>query len=415
MLREFPFPCSVCIGLLMLSAGNGLRGTVLGADEATDRYDTLYDVIMIRKDSAGVSHGRNEVGPLIYARSGFPFDDETFPGLTSALEQFNALSRREIEAYGLVKRALLQRHLWVVFDATMWSDYMPATHMDRRLASQKLLAKLIRRLALTKAEIRTLPDTRAATIECGEFPAAHDPADRFSPFLPAGLYSRGGSWVCLGKVDHAFTDHGNMARWRSVFLQFLRLPGGRQATLEYIEKLNDREVFPVGTQFALIDQAFLISDAGELVLSPLINSIQLRAYLNVTRTDLEAHPDANQCVAEFLMQPRQLMQGQYIMRPMGPEDRRYKFLDVGSGGKVDWFEHQGGESVRHMQPRLHQCTHCHGRSTSGIRSLGDFSHGDRIADRYTFEEGNPVNIAGGVAALKRGDETWKKLQELWSE
>lgn len=64
----------------------------------------------------------------------------------------------------------------------------------------------------------------------------------------------------------------------------MRLPDGRESTLEYINKLNNREVFPAGTQFALIDHAFLISDRGELVLSPFINSIPLRAYFHRTGT-----------------------------------------------------------------------------------------------------------------------------------
>jgi hypothetical protein len=390
-----------------------LAGRVCVAEESPDPYDELYDVIMVRKDSDGNAYGTNEVGPLIYGRSKFPFDNETFPKLTAALERFNALSQEKIESYGTVKRALLQRHLWAVFDATIpRPDYKPRTIMANRRSAQKTLATLIRRVALTKDEILVLPDTRAATIKSGSFPQQHDPTDRFKPFLPADLYAKDSSWVCLGKVDQYNTNHARMARWRSAFIQFVRLPGEREASVEYIKKLNAREVFPVGTQFALIDQAFLISDRGELVLSPFINSIQLRAYLNVTLTELEALPNATQCVAEFVMQPRQLMQGIAVMKAVGPGDRRYKTLNV-SGGRVDPFEDHGGGAIQRMRPRLHQCINCHGRSRPGVRSLGDFRHGDRIADRLTFEAGSPVKIAQGVAVIKRKNETWKKLQELW--
>ena len=111
----------------------------------------------------------------------------------------------------------------------------------------------------------------------------------------------------------------------------MRLPDGRDATVDYIEKLNNREAFPVGTQFALIDQAFLISDEGKIVLSSLINSIQLRAYLNVTSTQLQAGSDPIDCVAEFLMQPRQLMQGDSVMRAVAPNERRFTFDESGGG------------------------------------------------------------------------------------
>lgn len=385
-----------------------------GAEEAIDPYDVLYDVIMVRKDSDGKVYGHNEVAPLIYGRSKFPFDDETFPKLTAALERFNALPQIQIEAYGNVKRALLQRHLWAVFDATMPPpDYVEQTQMANRRAAQKTLATLIRRVALTKDEILALPDTRAATIESGGFPQQHDPTDRFKPFLSADLYAKDSSWVCLGKAGNPVTEHAHVARWRSTFFQFVRLPGGREATREYIKKLNDREVFPVGTQFALIDQAFLISDAGELVLSPLIINIQLRAYLNVTLTDLEARPKATQCVSEFVIQPRRLMQGEAVMKAVGPEDRRYKTLDDGSGGKVDVFEDYGGVGIGQILPRLQQCVFCHGRSRPGVRSLGDFTHGDKMADRLTFEAGSPDQITLSIAAAKREDQTWKRLQELW--
>ena len=380
-------------------------------EKAADPYDVLYDVIMVRKGPEKRAYGRNEVGPFIYRRSQFPFDDETFPKLTAALERFNALSKEEIESYGTVKRALLQRHLWAVFDATMpRPDSKPPTHLDRRRKTQKMLATLIGRVALTKDEILALPDTRAATLKSG-YPQQHDPMDPFKPFLPADLYAKDSSWVCLGKVDQYNTDHAGMARWRSAFFQFVRLPDGREATLEYIKKLNAREVFPVGTQFALIEQAFLASDEGKLVLSPLINSIQLRAYLNVTLTELEARPDATQCVAEFIMQPRQLMQGKAAMKAVGPEDRRYKTFD-GTGGRVDRFEDHGGGAIRRIPPRLHQCINCHGRNEPGVRSLGDFMHGDRIANRLTFEAGSPIKIAQAIATVKREDETWKKLQEF---
>lgn len=404
----------VCVALLGLFLSQLLTGDIHGAKDKADPYDTLYDVVMIRKSADGKAFGRNEVGPLIYGRSKVPFDDETFPKLTAALMRFNALSQKKIESYGTIKRALLQRHLWVVFDATIpRPDSQQPTQMVNRRSSQKILATLIRRVALTKDEILALPDTRAATIESGGNSQTHDPTDRFKPFLPADLYAKDSSWVCLGKVDHYNTDHARIDRWRSVFVQFVRLPGGREATLEYIKKLNGREVFPVGTQFALIDQAFLISDRGELVLSPFINSIQLRAYLDVTKTDLQARPWPIDCVAEFVMQPRQLMQGNLAMKALGPKDIRFQTIAADSGGRVDPIEGTEAASLQKMTPSLQSCIFCHTRSRAGVRSLGDFMFGDRIADRYTYEAGSPARIARGIAAIKRKHETWKKLQELW--
>ncbi len=391
--------------------------TTHGAEDAADPYDVLYDVIMVRKDSDGKAYSTNEVGPLIYGRSEFPFDNETFPRLTKALERFNALSQAQIESYDTVRRSLLQRHLWVVFDATIPkpNDYKPPTHLDRRRETQTMLATLIQRVALTEAEILALPDTRAATIKRGGFPQEHDPTDRFKAFLPADLYAIESSWVTLGKVGNPDTDHARIDRWRSAFFQFVRLPGGREATLEYIKKLNDREVFPVGTQFALIDQAFLISDRGELVLSPVINSIQLRAYLNVTMTALDARPNSTVCVSEFVMQPEQLKKGKFAMRALGPKDFRFQTLSADTGGRVDPLEGVSVTKAHNRSPSLQRCVFCHERNRPGVRSLGDFMHGDRFADKLTFEPSSPATIAQAVAAAKREDRTWKKLQELWQK
>ena len=79
--------------------------SVCRAEDTPDPYDAIYDVIMLRKDSDGKAYSTNEIGPLIYGRSKFPFDDETFPSLTAAMEGFNALSQQKIESYGTVTRS----------------------------------------------------------------------------------------------------------------------------------------------------------------------------------------------------------------------------------------------------------------------------------------------------------------------
>ncbi|MBC8291407.1 MAG: M56 family metallopeptidase [Planctomycetes bacterium] len=289
----------------------------------TDPYDELYDVLMTRwKD--GKSYAQNETSPAIFSWSEFPFDDTTFEKFNAAMDAFAALPQEKIEAYSDVKRALLQRHLWKVFDTTFNWDWwkgewywggrkvFPKPHLERRTALQPKIASLIRRLALTKEQILALPNPLAATVKSGHFAQAHDPADRFKPFLPADLYAEETTWICLGEDGKEIpaSQHTSKLYSRSMFLQFIRLPEGRTETLEYMERIRKQpHQFPAGTQFALMEQPFLISKEGQLVLSPLITSIQLRAYLNVGRrfSSSEDDPQITQCVAEFVMQPRDLM------------------------------------------------------------------------------------------------------------
>ena len=155
--------------------------------DAADPYNVLYDVIMTRHGKDGKSYAQNETSPAIFAWSEFPFDDKTFGKFNAALDAFAALPQENIDEYSDVKRALLQRHLWKVFDTTFnwdwsadwwWSGRksFPKSHLDRRAASQPKIASLIRRLALTKAQILALPNPMAATVKSGGFAQAHDPA-----------------------------------------------------------------------------------------------------------------------------------------------------------------------------------------------------------------------------------------------
>ena len=67
---------------------------------------------------------------------------------------------------------------------------------------------------------------------------------------------------------------------RSVFLVFFHSPEGRAATLEFVESLNTEAgpVTPTGTEVALVRWMLLIDDQGELVLSPLVETVQIRHF-----------------------------------------------------------------------------------------------------------------------------------------
>src|SRR5271166_1581167 len=80
-----------------------------------------------------------------------------------------------------VKRAILQRALWAVFD---WSAGRAAGSEEEKRELQRPLAKVLRRLALTPEQIGSLPDNYAQAIASGEFAKEYDPAHRDRAFLP---------------------------------------------------------------------------------------------------------------------------------------------------------------------------------------------------------------------------------------
>lgn len=408
------------VALLVLFLGSLLPLNVRAADEPADPYDVLYDVIMTRYGPDGKSYAENEASPAISAWSDFPFGDKTYGKFNAALDTFAALSQTEIEAYSDIQRALLQRHLWEVFDTTFpfdWTDGgwlgrqpFPRSYLDRRAAVQPRIASLILSLALTKAQILSLPNTISATVNSGDFAQHHDPRDRYKPFLPADIYSQESSWICVGEDERPIPagSHTRELEMRSIFLPLMRLPGGRIETLRFLKQSKNRALFPVGTKLALVEQAFLISDDGELILSPLIVGIQLRAYLDVDRSARKARPEATQCVAEFVMQPRELFKGNAIMKAMSPRDHRFG-VPGPNAAYFDPYDPFGtGETTEGMpkSTRLNDCMRCHGGRT-GVRTR------TLMATRLVFKEGRPEAISKATIAQKQNDKTWQKLQELW--
>ena len=189
--------------------GKAKPGAVPDKDQ-TDPYDALYDVIMTRwKD--GKAYAQHETSPAVFSWSEFPYDDQTFDKFDAALDAFAALPQEKVEQYSDVQRALMQRNLWELFETTFnwewssdwWWDGQRAfqkTHMQRRAVAQPKLASLVKRLALTKAQILELPNTLAATARSGQFAEAHDPASPLKPFLPRDLHSsQESSWICLAE------------------------------------------------------------------------------------------------------------------------------------------------------------------------------------------------------------------------
>ncbi|MGC2194069.1 MAG: hypothetical protein WA628_05295 [Terriglobales bacterium] len=162
----------------------------------------------------------------------------------------------------------------------------------------------MRRVALTSDQVRALADTYADAVASGQFPTEWDPANPQRAFLPPDLLRSDGPWICLTGYSAEPVAIGHFSG-RSRFLVFLRLPGGRQATIEYLgkllespqplfvevqegeaptlQKLNLRlPQFTVGTEVALLRQMIVIDAEGNLEPTALTESVQLRVYHAVT-------------------------------------------------------------------------------------------------------------------------------------
>lgn len=424
------------------------------ADETTAAFDRLFDIISVRTALDGSIVEPESETPRLWKNSTFLIEDGNCTLLLGALKSFNELSQTQIESLSSLQRAILQHHVWSVFDwTTIPGDPYPIQQfnsMETRVSSdvqfrlQVALASSIRKLALSPQEILALPSPLTATVDSKVYSRHYDSSDAFKPFLPAEICDPDGSWVCLNKPDFPVPAalHAEAVDNRSAFQIFLRLPGGRQQTIDYLARLNafrkpwivekpaivvgvlnhhqladldlnanpDTPSFPEGTQVALVKQALLIDDSGKQVLSPLVQSVQLRAYLNVSLDIRKNNPriGPSQAVAEFVLQPRHMMQGKTPMKAIAAHEIRHSTTFVPADPIENAKANSGSQT-----PRLSSCIRCH--AGPGVHSINSYKQffqlGTILPPRLTAT--TPTTIGARTIREKRKAYSWGLLRGLW--
>ena len=193
-----------------------------------------------------------------------------------------------------LKRALLQRDLWALFDWAADPDWSKLDEKKRfvkeRGELQSRLGRVLPRLALSAKEIEQLPDNYAAAVKAKRYPAEFQADRKSAAFLPADLWDPKGPWVLLGDSGGGplAGQHVQFFGGRSTFMIFLRLPEGRDQTLKYVDQLSEWRKkgakggpatvpqFSANTQFALVRRTLLLDDRGEIRPTPLTEQVQLQ-------------------------------------------------------------------------------------------------------------------------------------------
>jgi hypothetical protein len=198
-------------------------------------WNRLYRKIHVRSAQDGKEYGFADLDPLLWRNTKYlrnESDGDSNKRTLDLLDSFFLNAQAEHQVRDPVKRAILQRDLWAVYDWAVFSN----------LADK--LGQVIWRLALSPLEINALPDTYAAAIRGKEFAAAYDASRAERAFLPVDLFEANGPWVCVSPSDGqlAAPVHESELSGRSVFLVLVRLRGGRQATLAYLKRLANSDV-----------------------------------------------------------------------------------------------------------------------------------------------------------------------------
>ena len=365
-------------------------------------WNRVFRQFYRRVSQDGKEYGADELDPLLWFDTTHLLTGISYQRAVEVLDEFLTTGGENLASDPL-KRAMFQRDLWAVFD---WLAFQAEPYPSQRDALKTRLAKIIKRVALTAEEILSLPDNYTLAVESKIFPADFQADQPQEAFLPFDLFDPESAWVPMGReggpVAMSHTE-GFPFFGRAVFLVFVRSPDGRNATLDFIRSLNtDPEtVLTTGSDVALVRRMILIDDQGNLVLSPLIETIQIR------------HFNPEQIFHEFELSRMFLFEGSSDGLHLNEE----LFLLFFSHGDV--FEIRDIPELQAAVPEI--CKACHFNHPP----LPDFGNTQSIISysRANFSLPNnerPIlmptswnNEARVVMGWKHNHNTWQVLETLW--
>jgi hypothetical protein len=393
-------------------------------------WNRLHQTLFIRVAADGTTYGHDRLDPLFWGTTRHLLEERSHKRALSLLDEFLREHGEELIRDPL-RRALLQHDLWALFD---WSASPHASRYLRERAELQLrLAQIIRRLALTDRDLKSLPDNYARAVEANALAS-----------LPRGLFLGEGDWVNLGVDAGTAPSHVDNFAGRSTFHLLLRLPEGRAATLAYLERLNsferpwiyvesppgsDRRIvmnpsmpqFPPGTEWALVRRMRVIDVNGTIRPTPVIESIELRRYIVVLQEGAFASYEAQinaQRASEFVASR---LGGADLREVRSGERDFYQF----QAHDTDPFElsaeamaqYPGPDPFRNRMQRdvLRSCFTCH--AATGIHSVQSLARitNDRLLSAPKLTEADPEETLSEVVywnsyqyGLLRG--LWERLR-----
>ena len=358
-------------------------------------WNRLFRQFYRRTTNDGREYGWDAIDPLLWYDTTYLLGGTAYQEAISVLDEFLS-TRGEDLITDPLKRAIFQRDMWAVFDwLTVRSDSYPAQSEEL----QRRLAQLIRKVALTKDEILSLPDNYEAAIKSKSFAPNYQSQTPDIGLLPVDLLYADSEWICLGREGGpaAMTHTEEFPFFgRSVFLVFIRVPGGREATLKFLQELNEKRPLTlqlVGTEVALVRRAMLVNDQGDITPSPIIESVQIRHFVYVGESI------ATQNFYEFQLNRALLLVG----AAGGFQPVTKEFMLFSSHGDVFQMGRGDGQA---LVPDI--CKNCH---AGGTLSLSILSY-----SRFRFplpDQGSPVLIQTTPELEAQTVMTWKQKHQTW--
>lgn len=438
----------VTLGLLICPAV-ALAAQALPASTTYDAdprhpWNELNSTLFARVAPEGTVYGLDQLDILYWQSTEHLLTEPSHSVAVHVLDRFIRTHGERLIRDPL-ERALLQRDLWELFD---WAAMPGQTaHLAQRAELEDRLAIIIRRLALSEAEIAALPDNYVAAAP--------------NPDLPRDLFAPDGDWVTARSDDSEFgflaSLHTVEFNGHSVFLVMVRLPQGRRQTVDYLNSLRDFEgplvfvreqmnhsrrpvinadvpQFPAGTEWALVRRLCVIDSQGHIRPTSLIESIQLRRYDSIEPLRVGPHGAslAGTRPAQQMFEFEMARQREGALQAPDPGKLDFQFVHFRSMGG-DPFELPSSDMASTPNPTavrgatLTTCYQCH--TAAGILSVASFNRAGfssqtvqrlqattelppQIAQSYTPPSNAQLESEGAVRWKSRQFD-WGLLQGLW--
>jgi len=263
------------------------------SSDPNDPWNRIFNLLFTRAVKTNMSSDFPEAGPFVSAEamlvpglriSRRRFDrleigdraiEPLYPSFFSAVgsqqvltephfsELKQALSEAIIEqtVRPAVARALMQSDAWAAYDVLF--AHVNAGDDDTRQQLLSLLARFVRKLALSGQEIRSLGNNYSSAVRTKHLPNLFSPAD---------------GWIEIQLLPNRAHDHAaNYRRAARVFVKPRQIPQDKSS---FVESLKHNQHLDQVEATALIIQNLLIDSDGKPTPSPIFCDLQIRLFSN---------------------------------------------------------------------------------------------------------------------------------------
>ena len=346
---------------------------------------------------ARIESGDRAIEPFYFLFSGNSFWQALNEARSSQLESALTEALEEKSQRSALHRALMQSDVWAAYDILSqnfsFEDAAGNEYRQRKSRLKALLARFIKKLALTSQEINTLPDNYAIAVK--------------KHLLP-DLFATNGDWMEIEWLPER--DHDRMAHYRRAVRVFIKPSAPPLDTRRFLdslrslrpERLNDNKLLD---SVVLLEQNLLINTDGEIVPSRLTNEMQLRRFSKneAGKADFEVHELSRQL---FLTNPE-------TGGLRAAEEQEPDYLPT-NGNDFDLAtSHVNPDGTRApiLAPLRSRCVSCHGDNLQVVRTLNY-----RIVEPIPpIRQLNPANNdrSRHVAERKKERADFKALKQQW--